>query len=207
MKKQFQYQYIRLIFLVFIFAFSGCDNYAGHGGVTDVIKHANSPFDDINKIDSVVALDISRVLVNAKYQGGYFWTEAQKDKIERFKCSQCHQNAPVNVERASEMAHGDIVLLHGEKDKRLTCNVCHKKNERDFLVSEDGKKIDFDHSYQLCGQCHFRQKRDWIGGAHGKRMTCWAGKRTVKNCTSCHDPHSPKFAKRWPQTYSPPLTK
>ncbi len=53
-----------------------------------------------------------------------------------------------------------------------------------------GQKIDFDHSYQLCGQCHFRQKRDWLGGAHGKRETYWAGERVVRNCTSCHNPHS-----------------
>jgi predicted CXXCH cytochrome family protein len=26
----------------------------------------------------------------------------------------------------------------------------------------------------------------------------------VKNCTACHDPHSPRFQKRWPVTYSPP---
>jgi hypothetical protein len=29
----------------------------------------------------------------------------------------------------------------------------------------------------------------------------------VKNCTSCHDPHSPRFKKRWPAIYSPPLSK
>jgi hypothetical protein len=46
-----------------------------------------------------------------------------------------------------------------------------------------------------------------MGGAHGKRVTNWAGTRVVKSCTSCHDPHSPLFKKRWPKTYSPPIVK
>jgi cytochrome c2 len=46
-----------------------------------------------------------------------------------------------------------------------------------------------------------------VGGAHGKRISYWAGQRVVKNCTACHDPHSPRFKKRWPVIYSPPLSK
>ncbi|MGB5884125.1 MAG: hypothetical protein WBG28_08515, partial [Desulfobulbales bacterium] len=72
-------------------------------------------------------------------------------------------------------------------------------------VDMEGKQIDFDHSYLLCGQCHFRPKRDWLGGAHGKRVTYWAGKRVVMNCTSCHNPHSPAFKTKMPETYSLPL--
>ena len=41
----------------------------------------------------------------------------------------------------------------------------------------------------------------------GKRVGYWAGKRVVENCTSCHNPHSPRFKSRWPVTYSPPFEK
>jgi len=112
-----------------------------------------------------------------------------------------------NVARAAEIAHGNITLDHGGQDKPLSCYTCHKKDDRNFLVTEEGSKIDMDHSYQMCGHCHFRQKKDWMGGAHGKRVSYWAGTRVVKTCTSCHDPHSPHFEKRWPKTYSPPLVK
>jgi hypothetical protein len=145
--------------------------------------------------------------VTEKYQGGRFRAETRKDKIQRFKCSQCHNNKPVRIALAAEMAHGEIVLNHGSEARPLSCYTCHKKDERDFLVTEQGTKIDMDHSYQMCGQCHFRQKKDWVGGAHGKRISYWAGQRVVKNCTGCHDPHSPRFKKRWPATYSPPLSK
>ena len=104
-------------------------------------------------------------------------------------------------------AHGEIVLNHGSEARPLSCYTCHKKDERDFLITEEGTKIDMDHSYQMCGQCHFRQKKDWVGGAHGKRVSWWAGDRVVKNCTSCHDPHAPRFKKQWPETYSRSLTE
>ena len=177
------------------------------GGVVQTYKKATAPFDDEKQVDAVLSLAIKSVPVTERYQGGRFWTETRKDKIQRFKCSQCHNNKPVRVTRAAEIAHGAIVLNHGSQERPLSCYTCHKKDEPDFLVTEQGTKIDMDHSYQMCGQCHFRQKKDWVGGAHGKRISNWAGQRVVKNCTSCHDPHSPLFKKRWPVTYSPPLSK
>jgi formate-dependent nitrite reductase cytochrome c552 subunit len=186
---------------------SGWTAYSDQGGVIQIYKNATVPFDDETKVDSVLPIPEKTVLVKGKYQGGTFWTETRKEKIERFKCSQCHNNKEVRVARATEMAHGDIALDHGGQVKPLSCLTCHKENERDFLVTEKGMKVDMDHSYQMCGQCHFRQKKDWVGGAHGKRVSYWAGKRVVKNCTSCHDPHSPRFEKRWPKTYSPPFKK
>ncbi len=194
-----------LFFLLVLFA--GGTAYSKQGGVTQIYKNANTPFDDQKSITSVIALPKETVLVRSLYQGGRFWTETRKDKIERFKCSQCHNNKPVRVAKAAEMAHGDIRLNHGNPEKPLSCYTCHNKEERDFLVTEVGTKIDMDHSYQMCGQCHFRQRKDWVGGAHGKRLSSWAGQRVVKNCASCHDPHSPRFKKRWPVTYSPPYQK
>ena len=180
---------------------------AGSKGVTETYKQATAPFEDTTQVGDVQPLPADAVLVNSRYQGGRFWTRTRKEKIQRFKCSQCHNNKEVLVPQAAEMAHGDIVLVHGGKQKPLNCFTCHKKDERDLLVVEKGTRVDMDHSYQLCGQCHFRQKSDWVGGAHGKRISHWAGKRVITNCTACHDPHSPRFEKRWPKTYSRPLTK
>ena len=181
--------------------------YSTEGGVVETYKNATAPVDDEKQVDAALSLPIPSVLVTERYQGGRFRTETRKDKMQRFKCSQCHNNKPVRVEKAAEIAHGEIVLNHGSEARPLSCYTCHKKDERDYLITEQGTKIDMDHSYQMCGQCHFRQKKDWVGGAHGKRISYWAGQRVVKNCASCHDPHSPRFKKRWPAIYSPPLSK
>jgi hypothetical protein len=197
---------LRGILPALFFIFCGSFAYSAEGGVVQMYKNATAPFDDEMQIDAVLALPIKSVRVMEKYQGGYFETETRTEKIQRFKCSQCHNNKPVRVARAAEMAHGEIVLVHGSPTRPLSCYTCHNKDERDSLVTEQGINVDMDHSYQLCGQCHFRQKKDWVGGAHGKRISYWAGQRVVKNCTACHNPHSPRFAKRWPKTYSPPLS-
>ena len=193
------------IFSLLLVIFSGWAAYTEQGGVSRIYKNANAPFDDAKSIDTVMVRPKDTVLVWAPYHSGRFWAKTRKDKIERFKCSQCHNNKSVIVAKAAEMAHGDITLNHGSPDKPLSCYTCHNKEERDFLVTEAGTKIDMNHSYQMCGQCHFRQKKDWVGGAHGQRVSYWAGPRVVKNCASCHDPHSPRFEKRWPKTYSPPF--
>ena len=184
--------------------FAGWSAYCGQGGVSQIYKNANTPFDDENRVKSVLTLPMDTVLVQTRYQGGLFWTETRKDKIQRFKCSQCHNNKSVSAVGAAEMAHGDIKLDHGGREKPLSCFTCHNSEERDALVTEAGVKVDMDHSYQMCAQCHFRQKKDWVGGAHGKRVSYWAGQRVVKSCVSCHNPHAPRFEKRWPATYSPP---
>ena len=187
--------------------FTGWTAHSGQGGVTVIYKNANTPFNDEQRVNAVLALPEDTVLVRTRYQGGRFWTETRKDKIERFKCSQCHNNKPVSIEQAAEMAHGDIKLDHGSREKPLSCYTCHNKETRDSLETEAGMIVDMNHSYQMCGQCHFRQLKDWVGGAHGKRVSYWAGQRVVKSCVSCHDPHSPRFKKRWPVTYSPPFQK
>ncbi|MBW1865495.1 MAG: hypothetical protein JRI64_07690 [Deltaproteobacteria bacterium] len=196
-----------VIFSLLIVLLSAWSAYSARGGVTEIYRNANLPFDDQKSVTSVITLPKDTILVRTPYQKRRFWTETRKDKMQRFKCSQCHNNKPVSVAKAADMAHGDITLNHGSPDKPLSCYTCHNKEERDFLVTEAGSKIDMDHSYQMCGQCHFRQKKDWVGGAHGKRLSYWAGQRVVTNCASCHNPHSPRFEKRWPATYSPPFKK
>jgi hypothetical protein len=195
------------IWVAILLILSGSILYSDQGGVVQIYKNATAPFDDEKKVDSVQPIPVKMVRVQQRYDGGIFWTETRKDKMGRFKCSQCHNNKFVKVSNAAEIAHGDIVLVHGSKEKPLSCYTCHNRTERDLLITEQGIDVDMDHSYQMCGHCHFRQKKDWVGGAHGKRISNWAGQRVVKNCTSCHDPHSPRFEKRWPKTYSPPISK
>ncbi len=177
---------------------------AGSESLTEMIDNANEPFDSM-KVTTAYPLPVKTVQSKENYQGGSFKVLARKDQISRFRCSVCHNDNPVKVQDGVLFTHSDIKLNHGLGKNQLTCNECHSLSERDFLVDKEGQKIDFDHSYQLCGKCHFRQKRDWLGGAHGKRETYWAGERVVKSCTSCHNPHSPAFPTKMPATYSLPL--
>jgi hypothetical protein len=177
---------------------------AGQGSVMQRIHAANEPFDNM-QVETAHQLTIPTVEAKESYQGGEFKVLARKNHISRFRCSTCHTKKPMLGRDGASFTHGDIRINHGRGDNSLICLDCHHEKERDFLSDTQGRKIDFDHSYQLCGQCHFRPKRDWIGGAHGKRETYWAGERVVRNCTSCHNPHSPAFASKMPETYSLPL--
>jgi formate-dependent nitrite reductase cytochrome c552 subunit len=206
-KSGFKISWLGLLTLLFIIFSALAVHSSGQDGVIQTIKNATAPFNDEEGVGAVLMITEKKVPVQTRYRTEPFWTETRKDKIQRFECSQCHNNKSVTIGRAAAMAHGKIVLVHGGQDKPLSCYTCHNKDERDFLVTEEGSKIDMDHSYQMCGQCHFRQKKDWVGGAHGKRISYWAGQRVIKNCTSCHDPHSPRFEKRWPKTYSPLYSK
>ena len=187
------------------FVFSIGQAYAADNGVFETIKNANTPFDYEEVLESSLQIMDNTVPMMIKHPGRQFRTETRKDKMERFRCSGCHNNKEVKITRAAETTHGDIIVEHGRPEKPLACFTCHKKDERDFLVNENGSRVDMDHSYQMCSRCHFRESRDWIGGAHGKRVSYWAGERVVKNCVSCHNPHSPRFKQRWPKTYSPPF--
>ncbi len=168
------------------------------------VKGIDKPFDN-RSVKQVRPIIQETVLAKEMYQGGSFRVLARKKAIQRYKCSNCHNDKPVLVNQGAILTHGNVVINHGQEDNTLSCIDCHHPKDRDFLEDKKGRKIDFDHSYQLCGQCHFRQKRDWIGGAHGKRVSTWTGDRVVYNCATCHNPHSPRFEKRFPATYSLPL--
>ncbi len=184
---------------------TGCNDYAEHAGVTTTVQEAVDPFHGEEIVDAALPVLYETVPVADTYRESVFQVRVRKDSIQRFKCSQCHATGVQLDNDATGVAHGDIEKMHGKKDDPLACFTCHNENERDFLLSEKGEKIDPDHSYLLCGRCHFREANDWIGGAHGKRISYWAGPRVVQNCTYCHDPHAPKIASQWPATYSPPL--
>jgi len=185
--------------------FSSLAAFSSQKGVTSKFKNATTKLDKAGQVENIIPVPKNIVKATVEYQGGSFFTEARKSEIKRFRCSSCHNDKKVQIHNAAEISHADIKVVHGDKGNPLACNTCHNQDDRDFLVTSKGTKIDLDHAYNMCGQCHFRQKKDWIGGAHGKRVTYWAGERVVKNCTSCHNPHSPRFEKRWPSTYSVPL--
>ncbi len=179
--------------------------FSSEGGVTGQIKSATAKLDPNAQVQTDILMPRNVVQTKEPYQGGNFYTLSRKDKISRFKCSACHSDKEVMIKNAGKISHAEIKVQHGGTDGPSDCNTCHDKTDRDYLMSAKGAKIDIDHVYDMCGQCHFRQKKDWIGGAHGKRVTFWAGQRVVENCTSCHNPHSPRFEKRMPTTYSVPL--
>lgn len=189
--------------LLIIFGAFTC--FSSENTVGSRIKNAFQKMAPDAQVDVTIPLPKNAVQANVEYQGGTFFTETRKNEIKRYQCSTCHNNKPVLMDNAAKISHADIQVVHGDPGAPLACNTCHHPDDRDFLVTSKGTKIDLDHAYEMCGQCHFRQKKDWIGGAHGKRVTYWAGERVVKNCTSCHNPHSPRFEKRWPATYSVPL--
>lgn len=170
----------------------------------DTVKSADAPFAG-QTAPQVLPVTQPTVLAREEYQGGSFRVLARKQAVERYPCSSCHTGKEVRANNALTLTHGDVVVNHGQAGNSLACIDCHHPEDRQALEDKQGRKIDFDHSYQLCGQCHFRQKRDWLGGAHGKRVANWAGERVVYNCTTCHDPHSPRFEKRFPVIYSVPL--
>ncbi len=206
MKKMLIYRRLLFILTIIIFIVVAFNLYSGQKGIIDRIKQADTPLNNDHDQRSY-PIPKQTVLVKMKYQGGPFWTETRKDKIERYPCQACHNNnQTIQTTQTKELAHNDIKLDHGGNSKSMSCLTCHYKNNRDMLVKAD-TTIDMDHSYEMCQQCHFRQQQDWVGGAHGKRVSYWAGQRVVKNCTGCHNPHSPRFEKRWPATYSPPSTQ
>jgi hypothetical protein len=205
-KKRYK-NYFLFIFIIsgILISFCALAAFSSESGVTSKFKKATQKLDAADQVETTIPLPKDIVKTNMLYQGGVFYTETRKDKIKRFKCSACHNNKTVNIKNAAAISHADIKINHGEKNSALACNTCHSEKDRDYLTTSKGENIDIDHVYDMCGQCHFRQKKDWIGGAHGKRVAYWAGERVVENCTSCHNPHSPRFEKRWPSTYSVPL--
>ena len=132
--------------------------------------------------------------------GQPFSVKLRTPVITQFPCGSCHdQPLPERPEGEIEqrVMHMDIQLTHAASDV-MNCRTCHNPEDLNTLKTAPGKKVDFDHVYQLCGQCHFQQVNDWAGGAHGKRLGGWRGNRVVMSCTECHDPHNPAIASEWP---------
>ena len=189
--------------LIICISLNPCISSTSEDSVLKRIEKASKPYDPTT-VKAVQLLANETVVARDRDQRGAFKVLARKRFIERYPCSSCHNDKQVQARNGVVLTHGSITINHGQEGNSLSCIDCHHQDDRNALANKKGEKIDFDHSYLLCGQCHFRQKRDWLGGAHGKRVTYWAGERVVANCTTCHNPHAPRFEKRFPATYSPP---
>ncbi len=130
-----------------------------------------------------------------------FQVPARKvEDIPMYPCSECHKGNKVNNEkRRLKTKHADLKLDHG--DGRFWCEGCHDGKRMDDLFTINGKAVDMDLGYLLCGQCHFREMEDWQHGVHGKRIGFWTGVRVFRTCTECHNAHSPGIK---PYTPDPP---
>jgi hypothetical protein len=118
-----------------------------------------------------------------------------------FPCSECHSEMEVNSQRRELDFHEDIIFRHDEENR--WCLDCHDARDRDRLHLADGRLLDFNRSYLLCGQCHGPKYRDWRNGVHGLRTGEWNGEKRYLLCAHCHDPHSPGFKKIAPEP--PPM--
>lgn len=124
-----------------------------------------------------------------------------KKRSRRNRCSRCHSQMDPNptIRELADAPHVDG-LSHGQG--RLWCLECHDQDERDFLRTLLGEKVEFDRAYIVCGTCHPARQKDWYYGGHGKRLNNWRGERVIYNCTHCHDAHEPAITPRQPK--SPP---
>jgi hypothetical protein len=117
-----------------------------------------------------------------------------------FPCNDCHKfRKPNPARRKLTEWHDDISDMFTHDSQNRWCLDCHDINNRDSLRLASGKLLDFKESYKLCGQCHGDKLRDWKVGVHGKRTGEWNGRKQYYLCVSCHNPHSPKFARLKPE--------
>lgn len=138
-----------------------------------------------------------------------FCIPERKSHIALFNCTECHSEslATLKAHKVGEKAaHWNIKLNHANAET-MNCTTCHNQNDLDNLQSLTSSKIDFNYSYKLCSQCHQEQFKDWKGGAHGKQLGSWAPPRLSNSCVNCHNPHSPKFEKRWPVRFNTTVEK
>ena len=203
----------RLPPLLLLLAIAGCESPGSHQGHESFLARlernaAAAPAPDMPVVDLPPdSLLAGLTFAEVRDPGPMppFSVATRLDKLTQFPCSQCH-TLPLNQMKDAlpdslRRAHWTIRQLHAG-DEVLRCTTCHNEDNFDALTSLTGRDIAFDHSYQLCAQCHAQQHKDWLGGAHGKRLSGWLMPRVVQNCTGCHDPHQPRWPKRWPARLS-----
>lgn len=111
-------------------------------------------------------------------------------------CVTCHATRTPNfANQASadlDLFHQGLMVTHGAN----TCLSCHNPQDYGSLHLANGTRVEFTDVVTLCSQCHGPQWRDYQHGAHGGMTGSWdltKGPRERNGCTSCHDPHAPKF--------------
>lgn len=132
------------------------------------------------------------------YEGARpFEVVPRKDQLTFYPCAQCHQFIQPNPEIRTLQSPHVNELKHGEG--RIWCLSCHHENDRDYLSTILGEKVDFDGADLVCGGCHANRHKDWHFGGHGKRVSNWQGERVIYSCAHCHDAHEPYIKPREPK--------
>lgn len=145
-----------------------------------------------------IALIFSFLVVNAH--------GAQADRLalpkiyssQLYPCSGCHSGMEPDPKKRELSFHQEI-RIKGHGEPRRWCLDCHNPANRDTLRLVNGDAVEFKNLPLFCGQCHGRIYRYWEKGIHGKRTGRWDGAKEYVPCTSCHNPHSPRFAPLVPQ--------
>ena len=173
------------------------------------------------KIEYLLLLLVGALIIRCTNAGNIYGTDYAEKKLEDtkksvnseqiavapppfsdgiFPCNDCHAfRKPNPVRRVLTEWHEDISGMFNHDSQNRWCLDCHDLVSRDSLRLASGKLLDFKESYKLCGQCHGDKLRDWKVGVHGRRTGYWNGEKEYYLCVSCHNPHSPKFAKLKPE--------
>lgn len=103
---------------------------------------------------------------------------------------QCHDGREPNATPRELVAfHAGRRIDHGPANG--WCDRCHALDHLDQLAQLDGTRVSFDESDRICAQCHGEKHRDWSAGLHGLSTGGWTGTVRRRQCTACHDPHTP----------------
>jgi hypothetical protein len=150
-------------------------------------------------LDTEIFLDAIKIAA-PKEAKEPFKLESRIPALSFYPCGNCHDSAADGIPGNTDTtAHWNIELNHAPAVLN-SCTFCHVKSDPSKLIVLGGETVEIEHAYVLCEKCHYNAARDWRGGAHGKRLGNYTGLRVIKNCTGCHNPHSPKFESRLPKT-------
>lgn len=97
--------------------------------------------------------------------------ENNRDK----ECQSCHGMT------SDLFRHPAINLITHEIFANRSCDMCHSK-DRLSLQLINGAGVSVSKASDLCRQCHFGTYRAWAANSHHSK----------DECTTCHNPHSPK---------------
>ncbi|MBL7959413.1 cytochrome C [bacterium] len=186
-----------MLILSFVF-FAGCSSHGDSHNV--LLKIEDSEATSSDAYSNLAPSVEGPLLISVTRVANPFSVIARTGQITKFPCVNCH-NKPLSqmtsTDSLGRKAHWNLHLQHAP-EPIMNCGVCHNEGDLNTLRTITGVQVTFNESYQLCQQCHSRQYTDWQGGAHGKRVGGWTPPRVIKLCVECHDPHQPRWDKRWP---------
>ncbi len=120
--------------------------------------------------------------------------EPRSQLLPTYPCTSCHKDRkPDPKRRPLKEFHRTRYeeFLHG--DDEFWCYQCHSIENIDKLKMANGQIVSFDEAPLLCTSCHGDKLQDWKRGIHGLASGQWNGAKLRRPCTSCHNPHNPRF--------------